>query len=39
MSKENFEVPLRCKGIVVILLKKINNEYKVLLLKRGSFIH
>ncbi|MCJ7842810.1 NUDIX domain-containing protein [Lederbergia sp. NSJ-179] len=36
MSKENFEVPLRCKGIAVVLLKKINNEYKVLLLKRAT---
>ncbi|WP_066186205.1 MULTISPECIES: NUDIX hydrolase [Gracilibacillus] len=36
MTKEKFEVPLRCKGIAVVLLKKIEHEYKVLLLKRAT---
>ena len=36
MRKEDFEVPIRCKGIAVVLLKKMENEYKVLLLKRAT---
>ncbi|GIN74494.1 NUDIX hydrolase [Bacillus sp. J14TS2] len=36
MSKGNIEVPLRCKGIAVVLLKKFDNEYKVLLLKQAT---
>lgn len=38
MGKENIEVPLRCKGISVVLLKRIDNEYKVLLLKRATSV-
>ncbi|MGE7113533.1 NUDIX hydrolase [Lysinibacillus sp. NPDC047702] len=30
------EIPIRCTGIATVLLKKINNEYNVLLLKRAS---
>ncbi|MBW8352033.1 NUDIX domain-containing protein [Bacillus sp. IITD106] len=36
MSKRNFDIPLRCKGIAVVLLKKFDDEYKVLLLKRAT---
>lgn len=31
-----FEVPIRCTGVATVLLKKIENEYKVLLLKRAT---
>lgn len=30
------DIPIRCTGIAVVLLKKYENEYKVLLLKRSS---
>lgn len=36
MNKGNIEVPLRCQGIAVVLLKKFDHEYKVLLLKRST---
>ncbi|MEO4052094.1 NUDIX domain-containing protein [Solibacillus sp. CAU 1738] len=35
MKKES-SVPLKCNGIAVVLLKKIDNDYKVLLLKRAT---
>ena len=38
MSEEYFEVPIRCTGIATVLLKKIENEYKVLLLKRATSV-
>ncbi|MFF2754454.1 NUDIX pyrophosphatase [Psychrobacillus sp. NPDC058041] len=38
MSEEYFEVPIRCTGIATVLLKKIENEYKVLLFKRATSI-
>ncbi|MEK3887738.1 NUDIX hydrolase [Bacillus sp. FSL K6-3431] len=38
MSEEYFEVPIRCTGIAIVLLKKIENEYKVLLLKRATSV-
>ena len=38
MRKENTGVPIQCNGIAVVLLKKIDNEYKVLLLKRASAV-
>ncbi|TSB45568.1 NUDIX hydrolase [Alkalicoccobacillus porphyridii] len=38
MDKETFEIPLKCRGIAVVLLKKCNNENKVLLLKRDSTV-
>lgn len=36
MDKDYFEVSIRCTGIAVVLLKKIEEEYKVLLLKRST---
>ncbi|WP_249315745.1 NUDIX domain-containing protein [Bacillus sp. FJAT-49711] len=33
-----FEVPIRCTGVAIILLKKTENEYKVLLLKRATSV-
>lgn len=36
MSREYYEVPVRCHGIAAVLLKKIDNEYKVLLMKRAG---
>ncbi|WP_233713683.1 NUDIX hydrolase [Lederbergia citri] len=36
LSKVNFDIPLRCKGIAVVLLKKFDDVYKVLLLKRAT---
>lgn len=36
MTKSNIELPLRSKGIAVVLLKKFESEYKVLLLKRAT---
>ncbi|MFY3793296.1 NUDIX hydrolase [Ureibacillus sp. MALMAid1270] len=38
MRKSNVEIPLRSTGIAVVLLKKFENEYKVLLLKRASAV-
>jgi dATP pyrophosphohydrolase len=38
MSKDHHDIPIRCTGIAVILLKKIENHYKVLLLKRATSI-
>ncbi|MEK4092316.1 NUDIX domain-containing protein [Viridibacillus sp. FSL H8-0110] len=38
MSEEYFEVPIRCTGIATVLLKKIEDEYKVLLLKRNTSV-
>ena len=38
MSKEYFEVPIRCTGIATVLLKKIEDEYKVLLLERNTSV-
>ncbi|GEL06220.1 NUDIX domain-containing protein [Rummeliibacillus stabekisii] len=38
MSKRNIEIPVHCKGIAVVLLKKFGEEYKVLLLKRATSI-
>ncbi|MFE8699764.1 NUDIX pyrophosphatase [Cytobacillus sp. FJAT-54145] len=36
MDKDYFEVSIRCTGVAVVLLKKIKEEYKVLLLKRST---
>ncbi|WEG14487.1 NUDIX domain-containing protein [Pullulanibacillus sp. KACC 23026] len=33
-----FEVPIRCTGVATVLLKKVENEYKVLLLKRATSV-
>jgi len=38
MSRSYYEVPIRCTGVATVLLKKIENEYKVLLLKRATSI-
>ncbi|WP_454191086.1 NUDIX hydrolase [Paenibacillus sp. Marseille-Q7038] len=38
MSGEQHEVPLRCKGVAVVLLKNTPRGYKVLLLKRASSV-
>jgi dihydroneopterin triphosphate diphosphatase len=36
LSRSDYEVPIRCTGVATVLLKKIENEYKVLLLKRAT---
>lgn len=36
MNQEYVEVPVRCTGVAVVLLKKIDQEYRVLLLKRST---
>jgi len=36
MRRNNYEIPIRCHGIAVVLLKEFNGEYKVLLLKRAT---
>jgi len=36
VSKEQYEIPVRCIGIAAVLLKRINGEYKILLLKRAT---
>jgi dATP pyrophosphohydrolase len=36
MNKDYFEIPLICHGIAVVLLKKFDNSYKVLLMKRAT---
>ncbi|WP_317967322.1 NUDIX domain-containing protein [Paenibacillus sp. CCS19] len=33
-----YEVPLRCSGVAVVLLKRTQYDYKVLLLKRTSSV-
>lgn len=38
MSGVYCEVPMKCTGVAIVLLKKIENEYKVLLLKRATSI-
>ncbi len=38
MSKDHYEIPVRCQGIAAVLLKKIDNEYRVLLMKRASSV-
>lgn len=38
MSNNRFELPIRCSGIAVVLLKEIDGEYKVLLLKRSTSV-
>lgn len=38
MSGVPHEVPLRCKGIAVVLLKNTASGYKVLLLKRAASV-
>ncbi|WP_053218408.1 NUDIX hydrolase [Virgibacillus senegalensis] len=38
MSQTIFEVPISCRGIAAILLKKIEGRYHVLLVKRTSKI-
>ena len=30
------EIPIRCTGVAIVLLKRVENEYKVLLLKRAT---
>ena len=32
------EVPIRCTGIAVVLLKKVENQYSVLLMKRAESV-
>lgn len=32
------EIPIRCTGVATVLLKRIENEYKVLLLKRATAV-
>ena len=36
MSKDFHEIPISCRGIAVVLLKKVFREYKVLLMKRAT---
>lgn len=38
MAESNHAVPVICSGIAAVLLKKIDDEYKVLLLKRASSV-
>ncbi len=38
MNKQNIDVPIKCTGIATVLLKKFENEYKVLLLKRATSV-
>ncbi|MCM3782012.1 NUDIX domain-containing protein [Neobacillus mesonae] len=38
MSRVNYEVPLRCSGIAVVLLKNTPRGHKVLLLERASSV-
>ncbi|MFJ7915649.1 MULTISPECIES: NUDIX pyrophosphatase [unclassified Lysinibacillus] len=38
MSGDYGEVPIKCTGVAIVLLKKIENEYKVLLLKRSTSV-
>ena len=33
---KNYEIPIRCRGIAVVLMKKIDGEYRVLLMKRAT---
>lgn len=35
-DREQYEVPVRCIGIAVVLLKRFDEEYRVLLMKRTS---
>jgi dATP pyrophosphohydrolase len=35
---EHFEIPIKCRGVAVVLIKKMDNEYKVLLLKRATSV-
>lgn len=36
VNNEDYDIPIRCKGVAAILLKKFDIQYKVLLLKRAS---
>jgi dihydroneopterin triphosphate diphosphatase len=36
MRKDLYEIPIRCQGIAVILLKIVKGEYRVLLMKRAT---
>ncbi|SDM27384.1 NUDIX domain-containing protein [Sediminibacillus halophilus] len=38
MSQTIFEVPISCRGIAAVLLKEIDGQYHVLLVKRASNI-
>ncbi|MDR9853890.1 hypothetical protein RJP21_09775 [Paenibacillus sp. VCA1] len=38
MAESNHAIPVICSGIAAVLLKKIENECKVLLLKRASSV-
>lgn len=38
MSEEFNELPIRCRGVAVVLLKEIEQEYRVLLLKRTTSV-
>ncbi|KAA0549547.1 NUDIX domain-containing protein [Bacillus sp. BGMRC 2118] len=38
MDGEYFGLPIRCSGVAAILLKKLEGEYKVLLLKRATSV-
>lgn len=36
MGKDLYEIPIRCRGVAVVLLRKVEDEYKVLLMKRAT---
>ncbi|PWW06532.1 dATP pyrophosphohydrolase [Paenibacillus cellulosilyticus] len=38
MSRIHHEVPIRCTGIAAVLLRRTDNDHKVLLLKRNSAV-
>jgi dihydroneopterin triphosphate diphosphatase len=38
MSGNYCEVPIMCTGVAIVLLKKIENDYKVLVLKRATSV-
>jgi dATP pyrophosphohydrolase len=33
---KHYDVPIRCRGVAAVLIKKMDNQYKVLLLKRAT---
>lgn len=38
MGEELVEIPIKCTGVAVVLLKKFGTQYKVLLLKRAESV-
>ncbi|MCG7344470.1 NUDIX domain-containing protein [Sporosarcina sp. ACRSL] len=38
MSGNYCEIPIMCTGVAIVLLRKIENDYKVLLLKRATSV-